>query len=231
MAPQTQKLTTSAIVDSAIAIADRDGLDALSMRRIADDLGVGAMSLYRHVADKDALLAAMAAEVGRRFPYPVEMDPAPTWRERIAIAADIDWQLYQRHPWVVLAYSVPRYGFGDDSLEGLEWLADGFGQLGVEPARAVEMVLTFWSYVNGVALVGVSEQILRADGAATDPGGGLGDLLRGWTERDDDDRLASLPIVSSVAAHTDVGRLLSPRAILDSGVAYLCAGFAASSGR
>ena len=97
------KLTTAVIVDTAIDVADRDGLPALSMRRIADELGVGAMSLYRHIADKDALLEAMAEEIGRRFPYPVD-DPGPwSWRERVAIAVDVDWQLYRRHPWVVLA--------------------------------------------------------------------------------------------------------------------------------
>lgn len=52
------KLTTELIVDTAINVADRDGLPALSMRRIADELGVGAMSLYRHISDKDALLVS-----------------------------------------------------------------------------------------------------------------------------------------------------------------------------
>ena len=113
------KLTTELIVDTAINVADRDGLPALSMRRIADELGVGAMSLYRHISDKDALLEAMAEEIGRRFPYPVDEAGPWSWRERVAIAVDIDWQLYRRHPWVVLAYSAPRYSFGVDALEGL----------------------------------------------------------------------------------------------------------------
>ncbi|MBT9329369.1 TetR/AcrR family transcriptional regulator, partial [Salmonella enterica subsp. enterica serovar Typhimurium] len=64
------KLSREAIVDAAIALADEDGLDALSMRRIADRMGVGAMSLYRHVAGKDELIAAMTDEVAGRYPYP-----------------------------------------------------------------------------------------------------------------------------------------------------------------
>ncbi|MGC4933505.1 TetR/AcrR family transcriptional regulator [Gordonia sp. DT30] len=223
------KLTTEAIVDAAIDVADRHGLDALSMRRIADELGVGAMSLYRHIADKDALLTAMAQEVGRRFPYPVG-DASPGWRHRITRAAAIDWELYQRHPWVVLAYAVPRYGFGDVSLAGLEWLAEGFGELGVDDARAVEMVLTFWSYVNGVALVSVSEHIMPADSAGPEPGGGLGELLGGWTDAERDARAEQWPILASLAGRDDIGARMAPRAILDAGVADLCAGFEAAAG-
>ena len=56
-------LTTAAIVDAGIDLADADGLDALSMRRLADRLGVAPMSLYRHVDTKDQLLAAMRGHV------------------------------------------------------------------------------------------------------------------------------------------------------------------------
>ncbi len=55
------RLTLESIVAQAITIADSDGLAGVSMRKIADALGVGAMSLYRHVADKDALLVEMTA--------------------------------------------------------------------------------------------------------------------------------------------------------------------------
>lgn len=225
--PAPARLTVEQIVDAAIAIADQDGLDALSMRRIADQLGVGAMSLYRHVADKDALLAAMSAEAGRRFPYPGD-DPGPwTWRQRVAVAVDVDWELYQRHPWVLLAYSVPRYGFGAESLEGLEWLAEGFTELGVDDAAAVEMALIVWDHVNGAALVSVSEKLLRASLPAG-LGGGLVDVL---AAAGDDDRLAGLPLLSRVAGRAEVARLADQRAVLDAGIARLCDGFEAAAER
>ncbi|MFD6464115.1 TetR/AcrR family transcriptional regulator, partial [Streptomyces roseolus] len=91
------KLTQSAIVDTAIVLADTEGLDALSMRRIADRMGVGAMSLYRHVANKDELIALMTDEVSRRNPYPPAAGMDWTWRDRVRIAAEIDWALYQQH--------------------------------------------------------------------------------------------------------------------------------------
>ena len=212
------KLTASLIVDTAISVADRDGLPALSMRRIAEELGVGAMSLYRHIADKDALLEAMAEEIGRRFPYPVDETGTWTWRERVAIAVDVDWELYRRHPWVVLAYSAPRYSFGVDALEGLDWLAAGFTELGVDIATATEMALSVWNYVNGVALAQVSEQLLE-----TTPGerpSGLADLIDG--------RVASrLPHLSTLSDAPEAVRLNEPRALLDAGIDYLCAGFEA----
>lgn len=223
------KLTAEAIVNAAIDVADRDGLDALSMRRIADELGVGAMSLYRHIADKDALLTAMAQEAGSRFPYPV--DESPGWRDRVARAVDIDWALYQRHPWVVLAYAVPRYGFGNDSLAGLEWLAEGFLELGVDEARAVEMVLTLWSHVNGAALVWVSEKIAPAGSSGSEPAGGLGDVLGAWSPEDRQARRARWPILASLADRHNLSERLSPRAVLDAGVENLCAGFEVSAGR
>ncbi|MEZ5212402.1 MULTISPECIES: TetR/AcrR family transcriptional regulator [unclassified Gordonia (in: high G+C Gram-positive bacteria)] len=219
------KLTIEQIVDAAIDIADRDGLDAVSMRRIADRLGVGAMSLYRHVADKDALLSAMSAEVGRRFPYPVG-EPGPwTWRERVAIAVDVDWRLYQRHPWVLLTYAVPRYGLTPDCLAGLEWLAEGFAELGVDDATAVEMALTLWNHVDGAALISVSDQLLRSP-APAEGSGGLAEVL---SASPTDARLAGLPLLSRVAGGEAVSRLVDQRAVLDAGVARLCDGFAAAA--
>jgi len=215
------KLTLPTIVDAAIDVADSDGLGGLSMRRIADVLGVGAMSLYRHVADKDALLQEMSEEIGRRFPYPVDQAGPWTWRERVQIAVDVDWQLYRRHPWVVLAYSSPRHSFGEESLVCLDWLAAGFTDLGVDVERSIEMALTVWSFVHGVALVMVSDALLRPDNPSAPPDG-LAELARGNTD-------PALPHLSGLATSPDAARLLDPRNRLDAGIEFLCAGFEAAA--
>ncbi|WP_439031357.1 TetR/AcrR family transcriptional regulator [Gordonia terrae] len=219
MTSDTSKLSPATIVDAAIAVADEDGLGSLSMRRVADRLGVGAMSLYRHVADKDALLQAMSSEVGRRFPYPV--DTAPGWRDRVQAAVDIEWQLYTRHPWVVLAYSSLRHSYGEDSLTSLDWLAAGFLDLGVDIERATDMALSVWSFVHGVAIVAVSDQLLHDD--ALLPSAGLAEVISGESEVGVPSHLARL------AGRRDAARLLDPRARLDVGIDYLCRGFAASA--
>ncbi|GFJ93720.1 TetR/AcrR family transcriptional regulator [Phytohabitans rumicis] len=76
-------LTLDRIVDAAIALADREGIDALSMRRVAAELGAGTMSLYRHVPGKAELLALMLDKVsdpGRRPPAWQVPAGEPWWR-------------------------------------------------------------------------------------------------------------------------------------------------------
>lgn len=221
MADTAPKLTLDAIVDVAIDVADCDGLSALSMRRIADDLGVGAMSLYRHVADKTTLLQEMSEEVGRRFPYPVGTDLG--WRDRVAVVVDVDWELYRTHPWVVLAFSSPRHSFGPDALRCLDWFAAGFLDLGVDMAEATGMALAVWSYMQGVALVAVGDDLLRLGDPTTEPDG-LAQLVHGETTTD-------LPHLSKLAGVADADALLDPRRRVETGVARLCDGFEAAAVR
>ena len=230
------RLTREAIVSAAIDVADAEGFSALSMRKIADRLGVGAMSLYRHVADKDALLMAMTEEIGARFPYPygehASDDPSDdraavggrSWRECVQVATDIDWNLYTRHPWVVLAYSSPRHSMGAASLNCLDWMMAGFAQLGVDRVAAAEMTLTLWSYIQGVALTAVSADLLRTSGPGQDPArGGLDEVLDGAPSHAPPPRIAEL-----VGAGRDVG-LTDMRRRLDRGVEMLCIGFEAAA--
>ena len=93
----------------------------------------------------------------------------------MAAATAVDWELYQHHPWVVQAYTSPRYGFSIESLRCLDWLVGGFMDgLGVDVEVATEMSLTVWSYVNGVALAALPGLTLDAD---YDGPGGLADLI------------------------------------------------------
>jgi len=211
-------LTRTTIVDTAIALADEAGVDALSMRRIADRMGAGAMSLYRHIPNKDALLAEMTDEVARRNTYP-DPEPGWTWRDRVRIAADIDWQLYQEHPWVLFTFAVPRYNFGPSSLACLAWLVDGFGELTDDPREATRMALSVWSYIAGIALQQVSASMLARRDGAPEETSGLSALLEGaprWPTP-----AALIPLEG-----TGRGDLLDPARMLRSGLEAMCAGFA-----
>jgi AcrR family transcriptional regulator len=75
---QSRPLSVDRIVDAALAIAEQEGLEAVSMRRVGARLDTAAMSLYRHVPNKEALLELVADRVLARLPYP---DPAGDWRE------------------------------------------------------------------------------------------------------------------------------------------------------
>lgn len=217
--PHTERLTRAAIVDTAIELADRDGIEGLSMRRIADRLGVGAMSLYRHVPNKDALLAEMTDEIAGRYPYP-EPEPGWTWRDRVDAAAEIDWQLYRLHPWVLFTFAVPRYNFGPHSLSCLAWLTEGLLELTDDRREAVAMGLQVWSYIAGVALQQVSATILAARVEEHDEPSGLTALLEGTPHRPS-------PAVLAPLEGTGLGDLLDPVRQLRSGLSAMCDGFAA----
>jgi len=90
------RLDVDGIIATAIRLADADGLAALSMRRVATELGVGAMSLYTHVPGKAELVALMYdAVLGELYAEP----PAGDWRARLTAVARANWDLFVRHPW------------------------------------------------------------------------------------------------------------------------------------
>ena len=97
MTPQRVRLTPERVVDAAVALADRDGLDAMTMRRLGSDLGVEAMSLYKHVADKDDLLSRMIDRVYAEIELPVDEPwPWPSFLRQRALSIRA---ALARHPW------------------------------------------------------------------------------------------------------------------------------------
>ena len=93
-----QGLDVDRLVATAIELADRDGLEALSMRRVAEALGVGTMSLYTYVSTKAELLELMIdAAIGET---PLEVEGAD-WRARLEHIAAERWALLLRHPWML----------------------------------------------------------------------------------------------------------------------------------
>ena len=91
-----EPLTKERILRSAVALADGGGVESLSMRRIAQELGVVPMALYKHVANKDELLDGMIDEVVAEIDPPIEgADWRATMRERILSAR----RALLRHPW------------------------------------------------------------------------------------------------------------------------------------
>ncbi|MFQ6392782.1 TetR/AcrR family transcriptional regulator [Nocardia sp. KC 131] len=217
------KLTKPAIVDTAITLADAGGLDALSMRHIAERLGVGAMSLYRHVASKDELLAAMTEEISRRNPYPSAEGQDWTWRDRVRIAAEIDWALYQQHPWVLLTFATPRYSFGPQSLACLAWLVEGLRELNVSAREATAMAFTVWNHISGATLPQISGALFAPDGVDPEGDNGLRDLLQGKSQQ---------PVPPALAELDGTGVTdLTSEDLLYLGLSALCDGFEARAKR
>src|SRR4051794_1424882 len=92
-------LDVETIVETALRIADEQGVEAVSMRRIASELRVGTMSLYHHVADKDELLELMADTVSAELLVPGEI--LGDWREALRQIAHRTHDAFLRHPWLI----------------------------------------------------------------------------------------------------------------------------------
>ena len=88
-------LTKERICQTALAIADEQGLNSVSMRKLARELGVEAMSLYYHVKNKDEILEGMIDEVFREIKIPKEGD----WKTKIKQKAQATRDTLLRHPW------------------------------------------------------------------------------------------------------------------------------------
>lgn len=101
--PGRSGLTLKAIIMGAIAIADANGVEALSMRSVAERLGVGTMSLYTHVPGKpelfDLMLDTAFGEVYKSVDEPSQQPG--DWKDAMRFIAQRNWQLYQSHPWML----------------------------------------------------------------------------------------------------------------------------------
>ena len=136
------------IVAAGVAVADEGGLDSLSMRRVADRLGVGAMSLYRHVQDKAELLDLMVDRVLAEVRYDDDGNGATAgtgWRSRLERVARANRALYERHPWLLARFeSRPPLGPGTIAKYDAELRAvDGIGLTDVEMDLVLTLVLGY----------------------------------------------------------------------------------------
>ncbi|MFI7417150.1 TetR/AcrR family transcriptional regulator [Nonomuraea sp. NPDC049684] len=143
---QNAGLTRQAILRAALALADREGLKALSMRRIGQELGVEAMSLYQHVDSKDALLDGLVEQVvTQAAPLLTE---AATWQEALREYAHALLRALLAHPNVLpLVVSRPAITPGNLRLmeEGLRVLRAA----GLPPGRALDMLYAVTGFVVG----------------------------------------------------------------------------------
>ncbi|MGW9032251.1 TetR/AcrR family transcriptional regulator [Streptomyces sp. NPDC055722] len=101
-------LTEAGIYAAALQLIDADGVEALTMRKLATVLDANPMSLYHHVPNKDALLRGVARMVGARF-RTVTLEDSP-WQERIRLLATDFRKLAHRHP-KLMAYSFGQPDF------------------------------------------------------------------------------------------------------------------------
>ncbi|GAA0234340.1 TetR/AcrR family transcriptional regulator C-terminal domain-containing protein [Saccharothrix mutabilis subsp. mutabilis] len=142
-------LTADAVVRTALAIADTEGLAALSMRRVAGQLGVAAMSLYRHVPGKDELVVRMIDTAFGASPLPVG---SGGWRERLETVARLEWDLFSRHPWLAGAISMTRPTMLPNAVAHTEWIMQALDGHGLTAEEALHAAVTLFGFVRGIAV-------------------------------------------------------------------------------
>jgi len=142
-------LTRARIVASAIEIADAEGLDAVSIRRVAARLNARPMSLYTHIASKDDLVALMLNEISAELIVP---EPLPSdWRAALRAIAEQAFAGYVAHPWMLSAFGRgPRVG--PNQLRRGEQSAAAVAGLGIDPADAWTALRIVHEWTMGHAL-------------------------------------------------------------------------------
>jgi AcrR family transcriptional regulator len=142
-------LTRDAIVATAVALADREGLDKVSIRRIAAQLDVRPMSLYTHVASKEDLLDLMvdAAIAEVLVPEPLSED----WRDAVRQIALRSRDAILAHPWTIEAFGrAPR--FGPNTLRHIEQSLAAVAGLGLDEQTAATLLSVVDEYALGNAM-------------------------------------------------------------------------------
>lgn len=158
MAVQRGILSVGAIVEHGIALADAGGLEAVSMRAIAERLGTGVMSLYRHVPNKEALVGLMVDTVSDRYSYPDHSDL--DWRQSLTVLARIDWTMYLDHPWTLAASATSRPPVGPSTVRAMEWAYSAIAELGLSGRDTTGVIMAVSVHVQGVAQQAIAERRL-----------------------------------------------------------------------
>jgi len=148
------------VVDAAVAIADRDGLDAVTFRAVAAALGTGVMSLYNYVPDKQALVYAMTERAGAELELPALTGD---WRADLHEVAQGQRAVVHRHPWLIDAVTHLQ-PIGPSGLALLEFGLGALEPTGLPPRDKLETI----ALVNGFVL-NMARVELANEAAVTDP--------------------------------------------------------------
>ncbi|MBG6238865.1 AcrR family transcriptional regulator [Mycetocola sp. CAN_C7] len=137
-----QKTTVDAVVASGIALADDEGLETFSMRKVADRLGIGVMSVYTYVPGREELIGLMIDQATGEKPHPALEGNLPA---RLEIVAHHLWDEYGRHPWL-LQVDTSRPWLGPNIADRYEWelsAVEGSGISDIEMDQVVTLIAGF----------------------------------------------------------------------------------------
>ncbi|MEV7616326.1 TetR/AcrR family transcriptional regulator C-terminal domain-containing protein [Streptomyces sp. NPDC089799] len=206
------------LVRAAVELADAEGAAALTMRRLGTELGVPTMSLYRHVAGKEQLVALMVDAVFGEEPLP-EAHPPRGWRARLELSAALQWRLYGAHPWLAAAMNLHRPLLAPNGMRHIEWALAALEGTGLDAEARMHAAVSLFGYVRGHAVD------LQPESAATRTSGVTAEQ---WMEAQQERMAATLadgsfPAFGAAAPAAD----LTPDSLFRFGLAAFLDGLAA----
>jgi AcrR family transcriptional regulator len=144
-----RRLSWEVIVDAALAVIDAEGIEALTMRRVAEELGTGAASLYAHFADKKEIVEAVLDRVIGEVPLPKRIDPK-RWQAQLKQIALDSRAVFQRHGNIAQATlgSIPT---GEHALPLIDKMLGILLAAGVSPQTAAWSIDILGLYVSATA--------------------------------------------------------------------------------
>ncbi|MEV3993251.1 TetR/AcrR family transcriptional regulator C-terminal domain-containing protein [Streptomyces sp. NPDC049837] len=144
------------IAAAAVRIADADGIDGVSMRRVAAELGCGTMSLYNYVPRKEDLYELMVDAVSGEYELPDA--PSGDWKADMLALGRQTRAIMYRHPWLTRVMSTV-YGFSPNALRYLEHCLDALAPLDAPGGAKMELI----AMVNGTAMITVANELAMAE--------------------------------------------------------------------
>jgi AcrR family transcriptional regulator len=150
-------LTLERVVSAAVELADREGLAALSMRKVAAELGVGTMSLYRYVPGKGELLDLMLDRVNGPEEEDLAAYKGEDWRETLEMVGIGTYRLYERHPWL-LQVNQSRPLLGPNSLLSFDFALSALEDLGLNGQEKVTVITVLDAFITGIARTHILQQ-------------------------------------------------------------------------
>jgi AcrR family transcriptional regulator len=146
-----EPLTRDRVIEAALRVMDEEGLEAVSMRRVAREVGVEAMSLYHHVEDKEDLLDGICEHVMAGFEFP---EPVEDWAENCRRGARAWRRLLQSHPAVMRLLAEQRGPVRTvDSMRPMEFALRLLRGAGLSDRDTAQAFHAFGGYIQGFVMM------------------------------------------------------------------------------
>ena len=142
-----QKYTVDEVIDAAVELADGAGLATLSMRGLAQHLGLGAMTLYTYVPNRGGLIALMVDQVLGRTELP---PPPDDLRARLALVAEVQYADCRAHPWLLEVAGL-RPWLGPHASDRYEWQLSAVEGIGLDDIEMDQTVTLLSAFGAGIA--------------------------------------------------------------------------------